>query len=287
MAGIGFNLQKILENDTYFASFKAYFYSAVIAAGPWILSILTLFSLTYFAPDNISLYEVMSFRGVIIYIFAFSLIAVGLFQFPLTRYLADRLFLGERETVLPVFNAAALVLVVMQLASGLLYVALGEGDWHTGILAVMVYIAVSMIWLCMIFLSALKAYRTIAASYLAGSALAIGSSLVLGHERGLDGYLLGYLAGHLLIVVLWSARLYREFRSPYLFDFQFLSFTWKNKRLMATGFLYALGIWIDKIVFWLSPQATQVAPLLRLMPLYDSATFLAYLTMIPSLCLFL
>jgi uncharacterized membrane protein len=287
MAGIGFNLQKILDGDTYFASFKAYFYSAVISAGPWILSILTLFSLTYFAPVSINLYEIMYFRALVIYIFAFSLIVIGIFQFPLTRYIADKLFLGEKEALLPVFNASSLVILGIQSVIGGLYLYLSGSDFRIGVLAVLVYLAITMVWLCMIFLSALKEYRIIALAYLIGSVVAIVASLYLGKQMGLEGYLIGYLGGHLVIVALWSGRIFSEFRSKSSFDFQFLNFTRHNKILVWTGFLYALAIWIDKIVFWLSPQATAVAPLLRLMPIYDTATFMAYLTIIPSLCIFL
>ncbi len=287
MAGIGFNLQKILEGDTYFAKFRATFYSTVISAGPWLLSIVTLFLLTYFSPESISVYEIMYFRALIIYIFTFSLIVIGIFQFPLTRYIADKLFLGEKEIVLPVFNASSLVILGLQLVIGGIYLTASGTGFRIGILALMVYLAISMIWLCMIFLSALKDYRTIALAYAAGSVVAIVGALRLGERLGLEGYLIGYLAGHLIIISLWCARIFSEFTSKYRFDFQFLAFARRNQILILTGFFYALAIWIDKIVFWMSPESVSVAPFLRIMPLYDTAAFTGYLTIIPSLVLFL
>ena len=40
MAGIGFELRKILNRDSYFALVRAYAYAGLISSGPWILSIL-------------------------------------------------------------------------------------------------------------------------------------------------------------------------------------------------------------------------------------------------------
>jgi len=82
MAGIGFKLEKILEKDSYFSTVKAHFYSTLISSGPWILSIITLFCLGYFAPTNVDIYELTYFRAMIIYIFAFSLIFSSLNPIP-------------------------------------------------------------------------------------------------------------------------------------------------------------------------------------------------------------
>ena len=40
MAGIGFELRKLLEKDSYFGLFQAYAYAGIISSGPWVLSII-------------------------------------------------------------------------------------------------------------------------------------------------------------------------------------------------------------------------------------------------------
>ena len=40
MAGIGFELRKILRKDTLFGVLRAYAYAGVISSGSWILSII-------------------------------------------------------------------------------------------------------------------------------------------------------------------------------------------------------------------------------------------------------
>jgi polysaccharide biosynthesis protein PelG len=42
MAGIGFELRKILAKPGYLNTFRAYGYAALISSGPWVLSIVSL-----------------------------------------------------------------------------------------------------------------------------------------------------------------------------------------------------------------------------------------------------
>jgi len=86
---------------------------------------------------------------------------------------------------------------------------------------------------------------------------------------------------------LWAGRIFVEFSSEMIFDPLFFPFFRKNWHLLFMGFFYNLAIWIDKFVFWLSPQATAVTGFLRVHTVYDSATFFAFLTIIPALAIFL
>jgi polysaccharide biosynthesis protein PelG len=45
-------------------------------------------------------------------------------------------------------------------------------------------------------------------------------------------------------------------------------------------------VWGDKWVMWLSPEGRTFGGLMRQYPLYDSAMFLAFLTMVPAIALF-
>ena len=42
MAGIGFELRKYLNDDSFSGTIKAYGFAGLISAGPWVLSILCL-----------------------------------------------------------------------------------------------------------------------------------------------------------------------------------------------------------------------------------------------------
>ena len=98
---------------------------------------------------------------------------------------------------------------------------------------------------------------------------------------------MGYFLGHFVIVAMLSARTFIEFDSKQFFDVGLFTFLMKNKVLVLLGLFYNLAIWIDKIVFWFSPRAVQVKGFLYSFSQYESATFFAFLTIIPALSIFL
>ena len=287
MAGIGFKIEKILGEDTYIASMKAYFYSALISAGPWILSIVTIFCLNYFSPDNIDTYEIIYFRCTIIYIFAFSLIVAGILYLSLSRYLADRLYLKDEEVLIPAFNSSVLFILIIQAIFGSCFFSVAAPTPVFAVLSVCIYMTISIIWVIMIFLTTLRDYRSIIIAFAAGSFVAVFGGLFLGDILGLEGYFLGYFFGHLLIAAMLAARIFVEFRSKRIFDLDMFIFLLRNKKLVLIGVTYNIAIWIDKILFWGSPRATNISPWLNYFPIYEGAVFFAYLTIIPALSIFL
>lgn len=287
MAGIGFNLQKIMEDDSFGAVIKAHFYSTLIVAGPWLLSILTITVLNALISNRVDVRDMIYFRSVIIYVFVFSLVVVGFIHFPLTRYLSDRIYAKEKDSIVPIFVTASAAVLIVQAVLGAVYCVTVPGPLLLKILSVFIYMAISLIWLLMVFLTALRDYQAITVSYAIGTAVAIGASFYLGKTIGLEGYFLGYLLGHVVIVVLWAARIFLEFSSSRVWDADFFRFMFNNKRLICIGFFYNLAIWIDKIVLWLSPQATKITDFFRTHLIYDSAMFFAFLTIIPALSIFL
>ena len=118
MAGIGFELRKLLRKESYLGLFQAYAYAGVISSGPWILSIIGvqligLFSLSVVIPQI----AVQQFQVSVTYLLAFSLILTGPLQLAFTRYVADRLFEKRDDMIVPNFMGAQLITA---LVSGLL-----------------------------------------------------------------------------------------------------------------------------------------------------------------------
>ena len=286
MAGIGFRLERLLDEDSYISILKSHIYSTFICSGPWLLSIITIFCLSYFAPKNIDIYEIIYFRATITYIFAFSLIITGVLYLSLSRYLADRLYLKDKDAMLPAFNSSILLTLIVQSVTGYLLFRTSPSVLIM-LLSLSIYLVISLMWVIMIFLTSLRDYAAITKAYFAGALTAVLGALYLGNRYGLAGYLGGYLTGHMLIMVLLSARIFIEFDSKRIFDLQILSFLFRHRRLVFIGIAYNAAIWIDKIVFWLSPHAISISPVLRSYPEYESAVFFAYLTIIPVLTAFL
>ncbi len=287
MAGIGFELRRILGKGSYLNELGAYLYAALISSGPWLMSIFTLSVLGLFREQTLSNVEHEVFRSTIIYTYAFSLVYVGFFQLVATRYLADEFYQGRVESSLQAFwTSCAVVLGTGTPLALLTYMQFDISGPYRG-LAVMLFVVVSLIWLAMIFISAVKDYIQIVMAFAIGTAISIGGALWLSRSFGAEGHMLGYIAGQAVIFFWLVARLTSEFPAGAIWDARLLGYFIKYWQLAIIGVVYNLAIWIDKIVFWFAPDGRTIVPYFRTHDFYEGPIFFAYLTIVPTLAIFL
>ena len=60
MAGIGFELKKILKKDTLLSILEAYGLAGIVSSGPWVLSIVALMAIGF-----LSLWKVLHEESII------------------------------------------------------------------------------------------------------------------------------------------------------------------------------------------------------------------------------
>jgi len=288
MAGIGFRLRRMLDQESYIATIKAYLYSALISSGPWLITILTIGALGVLQTRRLPFEESMVFRTTIIYVYAFSLIAVGLIQMPLTRYLADLLFARDFQMYLPTYIGALLAVGGFQTLVGAPAIFVFT-EWSAiyKLHAFVLYLTVSFIWVAMIFVSTIRDFTTVSFAFVAGGFVGVAGGYFLGWEMGKDGYLVGFAAGQVVIFMVLTLRVALEFPSSIPVSFEFLRNCRTFPSLVLIGFFYNLAIWIDKFVFWFSPVGERVDVFLHTCYLYDVPMYLAYLTIVPAMSLFL
>ncbi|NWB83907.1 MULTISPECIES: exopolysaccharide Pel transporter PelG [Pseudomonas] len=289
MAGIGFELRKILSRDSYTATLHAYVYAGLISSGPWVLSILSVMlvgviSLGLVVPEVL----IRQFLITVTYLMATSLILTGGLQLFFTRFVSDRLFERKYEQILP--NLVG-VLLLVTLGSGLLGIillaTLFDQPLVYRLLTLANFVVLCNLWLVIIFLSGMKAYNRILVVMLAGYALMVGSAFFLRY-LGMEGLLLALLLGHSTLLFLFLYDILREYRAEKLVAFDFLDRRQVFVSLLLTGLCYNLGIWIDKLIFWFNPDtSSQVIGPMRASILYDLPIFLAYLAIIPGMAVFL
>jgi len=105
MAGIGFELRKLLRKDNYLGVIQAYSYAGLISAGPWVISILGILVLGLISLAVVeNTVHISQFQTSVTYLISTSLIFSGFFQLGFTRYVADELFRERTENVIPNFN---------------------------------------------------------------------------------------------------------------------------------------------------------------------------------------
>ncbi|UZP67394.1 exopolysaccharide Pel transporter PelG [Desulfovibrio mangrovi] len=287
MAGIGFELRRILGKGSYLNELGAYLYAALISSGPWLMSIFTLSVLGLFREQTLSNVDHEIFRATIIYTYAFSLVFVGFFQLISTRYLADELFLGRVESTMRAFWSCCAAILCLGVPLATAAYLRFEISGYYKLLAVMLFAVVSLIWLAMVFISSVKDYIQIVLAFAIGTAISIAGAIWLSHPLGAEGHMLGYLIGQAIIFYWLFARLLAEFQVGAIFDRALFSYFKKYWELAVIGIIYNLAIWIDKIVFWFAPDSRTIVPYFRTHDLYEGPIFFAYLTIVPTLAIFL
>ena len=290
MAGIGFELRKMLRRDTLLGLMQAYTYAGLIGAGPWVLSIVGILligvlSIPFVLPTGL----ITQFQVSVTYLISLSLVLTGPLQLAYTRFTSDRLFEKRRDLVLPNFHAVMFIVTAAStLLGGLAVVFLFPQQTAAYRLLMLAgFVVMGNIWIATIFLSGMKQYMSIIVVFFIGYAVTTGAALAL-NRFGLTGLLSGFVIGQTVLLAGLLALIYRDYRSDHFISFEMFRKQYRYPSLMLTGLLYNLGIWADKFMFWYSPGTGQavIGPL-RASIIYDIPVFLAYLAIIPGMAVFL
>ncbi len=287
MAGIGFELRKLLDKDNFTGDLRAFLYAALLSSGPWLLSITCLGVLTALSSTSGAEQDGEIFRTTVVYVFAFSLIFVGIFQLVLTRFLADRLYMKDDQALLTAFAACAILVLVGGLFVGLAVFSPGPLPWTYKALAIVLFDVVCLLWLTMIMLSAVKDYNNIVIGFAVGAILSVGGVWALEPLLGLHGRLLGYTLGLVVSVFWFLAIILSEFDQNAQLKFDMVTYFKKYWDLALIGFVYNLAIWADKFVFWMDPSARVIVVPLTVHDFYEGPVFLSYLSIVPALAVFM
>ena len=282
MAGIAFKLRRYTEEESYFGILKGYTYSAILVAGPWLVSAVALGMLAFISEGEMQLVH-----AIIMYVFCFSLIYVGIFQFVVTRFLADKLYSGDIKFQIPTFMGALLLILAPQALLGGLFLTTLEVPFLFRLVAFVTYLVISAIWTTLLFLGILRAYQWAVLSFIVGGGVSLVAGISLGRLSNQIGILSGFLIGQVVILAILIWLILSEFPWEKTIDFSFLSYFRLYPFLSVLGVFYYLSIWVDKFIYRASPMGTLMAPkFLYAAPSYELSAFIAQLTIIPALAIF-
>ena len=290
MAGIGFELRKILKEDRLLSLAKVYGYSAILSSGPWVISIIAILlvgfvSLASYGPGS----DVYRFQVVITYAIALasSLIITGLVQLPFTRYIADLIFNHREDEILPSFFGAIFLAWILGLPFIVpFYVWMFEGQSLVFILGtIATFLVLCAVWIASILAASLKYYKGVVWSYFISYTLIVIASIFLGES--IEKLIYIFFMGNALLLVALMTLIIKSYNATIFLKVDFFlakNFYWS---LAFAGLFYNFGAWIDKFIFWYHP-ATGYAVLGRLHAsiVYDMPIFLAYLSILPGMAIF-
>lgn len=290
MAGIGFELRKLLKRDSYIGLVQAYGYAGLISSGPWVLSILGLVAIGLISLNaSVSEGMITQFQVSVTYLIMSTLIGTGFVQLAFTRWVSDRMFELNLDAILPNFAGVMLVVNTVGgvLSMVLAFTAFRDESVLYRVLMCAGFVTMSLVWVATIFMSGLKFFKTIVGLFAMGYTLSVLLAYLM-RGWGLEGLLAGYIAGQFLMLIGMMFIVVRSFPMPRMISFDCFKPGAMYPTLIWVGALFNFGIWADKIVFWIYPDTSMnvIGPL-RASVIYDLPVFLAYLSIIPGMAVFL
>ncbi len=295
MAGIGFELKKLFKKESFSEKAKAYLYSALVSAGPWISAVLTvnvlILIMDYIIKKPV---EKELFMGTIVYCFIFSQILTAPWQFLITRYISDCLYLLHYDQIRPSFLGLNKIVIVLGLIVCIIFYYPKNLPVYYKFLSTYLFLIITMIWIVMVYLSAVKNYSLIAKAYILGGFISVILTIYFYHKpipfpelqsalNLLSAYLIGMTITYIMLAYTFLSTFYFGSRV----EFDFLKYLDNLSSLFFIGLFYTLGLWIDDIIMWFSIIGVTVYDTYLYAPIYDNAVFFAYLTIIPTMVLFL
>lgn len=289
MAGIGFELRRLLRDESLGGTLRAYGLAGLVGSGPWVCSILAVLLVGVLgAAASQAPAEVTRFLVSVSYLMAASLITTGPLQLMFSRFVADRVFEERKEAVVPnLLGALTLTSLVALALGGPVAAFVLEGAAAYRLLMLGCFTTLSVSWILVVLLSGVKEYLSVVAVFAVGNALGAAAALALV-SYGLEGLLAGFWAGQGVMLFAMLGLVVRAHGATRLVAYDFARRRYAFLSLGAVGFAYNAGVWADKFVFWMNPATSEpVLGPLRSSVIYDLPIFLAYLSIVPGMAVFL
>jgi uncharacterized membrane protein len=292
MAGIGFELQRALRGGGLVKALTVAISGVVIVAGPWLVSIAGISILTGTASFVLTEGQDL-FIGVIVYGYAFSTCMFGGAHYVFTRYISDLLYDKKNHRITAAFVLMLILVAVLSAGVAIPFALNLQSTSVTQLVLfragmVLFFVAINLIWIGMLVITILKRFVTIIGAYLAGMAVSVWGSVFLGGRYGLGGALSGFALGQTLVAVFMLAIMIRWSTpsSPLKELRSLLAYAKRYTALLFSGWLYSAGLWVDKIIFWMTLGFPVRGTFIRLYESYDLAAYIANLSVIPVLVFF-
>jgi uncharacterized membrane protein len=285
MAGIGFELNKLARRDDLTGLAGAYLHSMFAIAGPWLFTVVALAFTTYLWGGSDST-EMMNFRGVIVYNFSFSLALSAPVYMIMTRYLADQIHVKNVTSTPTVMLESLMLVFCFNLPVAIFFYGFYfDMPLDLRLAAFSNMFLIAGVWCLGVYLTALKDFTAITWTFIIGMAIAVLCAYHFGHGQA-AAMVAGYNAGLAVIVFMLAGRIFAEYPYHLTPNFALKPFWNKYWELAIGGFFYNAALWIDKWIMWFAPEAVELPTKMRFFPDYDSAMFLAAMTILPSIAMF-
>lgn len=282
MAGIGFELRRLLDKQSLLSKIQAYSYTGLISSGPMVLGIGLVFGVIM----SVNRYGInKSYQDLVIsmitYTMLFSLIVSGFFSMAVIRFVADKQYDGDEGAVFPALLGSTIVELAVGSVLYVLFLCFAGQTLLDSVLMYLLFCVLITVWNQMNFLTALKNYKGLILDFCAAAAVTFACALVLlrFNVPPVEAILVAVISGYGIMVLLNFRQLRMAFPVSSGGMFDFLNDFEKNIRLSLIGLFLNIGMFGHMLVMWrFSSVSTHVRGLLYCAPYYDIPALLAFLT---------
>lgn len=289
MAGIGFELKKILKKESMTSFLIAYSYATILSAGGWVASILSILLVGFI---NISLYnnstEIVQFQVSVTHLIALSLMLSGVHQLTFTRFIADKIYLKEEKAIIPNLIGVLLINTVISLIFIFIYSHVVLKDVNSTLyvaIFVTTFLILSNIWILNIIAVSIKKYKHTIVAYFVSYLMVLILAVYFG-KYGLVYLMASFLISSIMLFLTLLFLIIRSYYFSQFLSFEFISYYKKHLSLAIAGLFFNVGIWADEFIFWYSSTGKSILGKINASIVYDLPLFLAYLTIIPGMAIF-
>ncbi len=295
MAGIGVQLNRIFDRHTVTASLYGIGFSFVYTIAPMLVVIgclLGMFRVLGF--DEVGYLERETFSVSILYIFIFSLLTSSPFNSVLSKFQTDRIYEQRYEDIRPCIYVGTITNLTLSSVIAIPFYVYEVIVGHVAVYYVfttyMGYLGLTLTFSTMVYNSILKQYKKITLYFIYAMLLTFVLSVIfrfLFRFSVTYSMLLSLTIGFLLIAALELANVLRYFpvnSRRYGDVLHYYRVYWK---LIASNFLYTLGLFIHNFVYWAQPWHLVVRNTYVCNQSYDMASCLAMFTNISASVLFI
>lgn len=279
MAGIGFELRKLYNRGGLLSKQRAYAYAGIVYSGPMLLGILLTVGVVVLAIiGGVSEQERDHLLSMMTYAMIFSLAITTLFSLIVTRYVADMLYENKQEKILPSFFASSALMLLLGSPIYWLYLSFASRNFWEGLLGLLLFGELCLVWNVITYLTAIKSYRQIIYGFILAILLTllVGSlSLVFALPQGL---LLSVCLAY-AVMCFWLVKLVLDyFPSNHQPSFEFLTWFDDFGDLAMVGIASFIGLFAHIAVNWFGPLSRSQSGFFPTAPVYDVPAMMAFLT---------
>ncbi len=283
MAGIGFELKKLFRSTGVFAFIRAYGYTGMVTAGPMLLGVAFLLSISYLGRAfGLEKQGQDLLVCMITYALLASLILTSIFSMVTTRYVADMLYQEKEDCVLPSLEGSlSIMLPVGGLLFGIFLIFSGIG-WKLILLNFCFFMELVVVWMQMNYLTAIKDYKGIMYGYLVAIVVSVLVTILLSLMVGVSLIVLMFAVtcGYGSMMCFHFFLLYRFFENSGENPYEFLRWFDEFGSLAVIGFCMNIGLFSHLVIAWFGKVGEQICGLYYGAPQHDVSALFAFFTIL-------